>query len=495
MIDNQDLYIERFDPADPLRYQWRGEWRRAELVREQIAVKGQPTPTMLEVRVTHHGPIIDPVAGALAGPPASAPDAPLAEALALRWTALDAGPGITRAVLGLNRAANWAEFRAALNDWDVPPQNFVYADVDGHIGYTLAGRLPIRAQGQGQLPVPGWDGEHEWLGDIPPADLPHAYDPPGGMAVTANNRIAGADYPYHAAIHGEWLNPYRAERIAALLSAQPAHDAHSYARIHHDVRSLPGLELARLLADLPLDDPIERSARDLLAAWDGELGPDSAAGAIYDSVRYHLGRLAYSELGDLAEAPAGLGAFAGLPASAAINRAFPQILARIAAAPPPQRADPWLGEGRTWAGLLREALGRAVRELRAQGDSPARWRYGRAHQLTLRHPLGGVAALAPLFNRGPWPTGGDLDTVNQAYAPRNSPAGPVYNAPSYRQIFDLADWDAARVILPAGQSGHPASRHYSDMAAAWRSGGYCPLLWSRAAVERDTASVLTLEPA
>ncbi|MEI7769333.1 MAG: penicillin acylase family protein, partial [Chloroflexales bacterium] len=99
-----------------------------------------------------------------------------------------------------------------------------------------------------------------------------------------------------------------------------------------------------------------------------------------------------------------------------------------------------------------------------------------------------------IFNRGPWPTGGDIDTVNQAYTPRSSPAGPLYTAPSYRQIIDVGGWDASRVILPAGQSGHPASRHYSDMAEAWRDGAYIPMLWSRAAVERDTAAVLMLKP-
>ncbi|NNJ11374.1 penicillin acylase family protein [Chloroflexales bacterium ZM16-3] len=497
MTDNQDLYIERFDPADPLRYQWRGEWLRAETAREEIIVKGQAAPSVVEVRVTRHGPVIDQIAGPEAGPLSRPVDVAesYSEALALRWTALDPAPGITRAVLGLNRAGSWAEFRAALADWDVPPQNFVYADVDGNIGYALAGRLPVRAGGDGQLPVPGWDGAHEWRGFIPPEAMPVAYNPPGGMAVTANNWVAGADYPFHNVIKGEWLNHYRAERIAELIVAEERHDPRSFARIHYDVRSLPGLVLARLVADLPVDEPTERKARDILAAWDGELGPDSAAGAIYDSLRHHLLRIAYAELGGLIESAAGLGAFASIPANNYLERALPGLLERIAAAPAPGRPDPWLGPGRTWDDLLLTALARAVAELRRLGGGdPARWSYGQVHRLTLRHPLGGVAALSRLFNRGPWPAGGDIDTVNQAYTPRNSPAGPVFNAPSYRQIIDVGGWDASRVILPAGQSGHPASKHYSDMADAWRGGGYCPMLWTRAAVERDTAEVLILEP-
>lgn len=497
MIDNQDLYIERFDPADPLRYQWCGAWLRAETVREEISVKGQSEPHVVEVRITHHGPIIDPVASPAAGPLVRPVDVAESyyEALALRWTALDPAPGVTRAILGLNRAENWAEFRTALADWDVPPQNFVYADVDGHIGYALAGRLPVRAQGDGQLPVPGWDGGYEWRGFVPPEALPSTYDPPGGMAVTANNLPAGSDYPFHAALKGEWLNPYRAARITELIQAEERHDLRSFARIHHDVRSLPGLALARLVADLPIDQPIERTARDILVAWDGDLGPNSAAGAIYDALRYHLLRLAYAELGDLITATAGLGVFASVPANNYLDRALPTLLERIAAAPVPGRPDPWLGAGRTWDDLLRTAIARAVADLRKRGGDPARWSYGKGHRLTLRHPLGGVAALSAIFNRGPWPTGGDIDTVNQAYTPRNSPAGPIYIAPSYRHIIDVGGWDSSRVILPAGQSGHPASHHYSDMTDAWRGGAYCPMLWTRAAIERDTAAVLMLEPA
>lgn len=494
--DNQDLYLERFHPDDPLRYEWRGEWREAELVREEIVVKGQREVVLHDVRITHHGPVIDEVAGPERSPLLSRPGEPRTrEALALRWTALDPSPALTRSVLRLNRARDWGEFRAALEDWDVPPQNFVYADVDGHFGYTLAGKLPIRAQGDGQLPVPGWDGAHEWQGFIPAGALPFSFDPPAGLAVTANHRIAAADHPYHNAIHGEYANPYRAERITRLLTATERHDVRSFARIQNDFCSLPGLRLASLVARIEPEEPLLLAARDRLAAWDGDLTAESVPGAIYDALRYHLERLAFAELGELLRARSGLGAFGSIPANVYLGRSLPGILARIEVYGLEQ-PDPWLGGGRSWGGLLAEALRLAVEELRGRlGPDPARWHYGRVHALTLRHALGAVPALAPIFNRGPWPTGGDSDTVNQHYTPRETAAGPVYNAPSYRQILDPGDWDAARIILPAGQSGHPASSHYLDMAGAWRAGGYLPLLWSRAAVERATTALLTLEPA
>jgi penicillin amidase len=123
----------------------------------------------------------------------------------------------------------------------------------------------------------------------------------------------------------------------------------------------------------------------------------------------------------------------------------------------------------------------------------SQWRYGRIHSLTLRHVLGGMPALAKILNRGPWPTGGDLDTVCMGNQLRHTTAGPVYIAPSYRQICDTADWDNSRSIHPTGQSGQPGSRHYADMAQPWREGGYHPMLWSRAAVEAETVATLSLE--
>jgi penicillin amidase len=487
MLDVQDLYIERFHPDDPLRYAWQDDWEQADLVREEILVKGQPQPVVEEVRITRHGPVISSIA---------APDSPLhpTEDLALRWTALEPSH-ILQAILQINQAQNWEAFRAALALWDAPPQNFVYADIHGHYGYALGGNVPLRAQGDGRLPVPGWDGAYEWTGYIPATELPAAYDPPEGFVLNANNRIAGDSYPYQAALQGEWLNGYRAVRIRELLAATPYHDPQSFARIQQDQFSLPGRELARLVADLPLDDRLERQAQALLHAWDGELTPTSVGAAIYATLRYHLERHAYADVRELFSASTGLGLFSTLPGTTYLARTLPDILARISTAEGAERHDAWLGAGRTWNGVLRECMSITVRELRrSMGKTPRTWQYGRQHRLLLRHALGNIPALAPLFNRGPWPTGGDLDTISMGFVPRDTPAVPAYTAPSYRQICDLSNWDRSLGVLSSGQSGHPGSRHYSDMSQSWRTGGYHPLLWSRTQVEQHTTRILTLEP-
>jgi penicillin amidase len=187
---------------------------------------------------------------------------------------------------------------------------------------------------------------------------------------------------------------------------------------------------------------------------------------------------------------AGLGAFVALPAASYLWRALPQVLDRLAT-----RDDSWLPAGRSGDELLSEAWEATVAELRDElGDDVSHWRYGRYHTLTLRHPLGGAAALAPLLNRGPFSMGGDSDTVRMGYAPRQHAGQPFYVGPSYRQICDLSNWDLSLSIHPVGQSGQPGSKHYADLVEAWRTMQYHPMPWSRARVEDVVVDRLRLEP-
>jgi penicillin amidase len=186
----------------------------------------------------------------------------------------------------------------------------------------------------------------------------------------------------------------------------------------------------------------------------------------------------------------GLGAFATLPGAEYLDRALPRILQRIA-----ERDDAWLIDGRTWGDVLAKAWEAAVTELRAAyGDDVRLWIYGRDHTLTLRHPLDAVPALAKLFDRGPYPMGGDVDTIRMGYLPREFAGPPFYIAPSYRQICDTADWDRSQSIHPPGQSGQPGSRHYADLLQPWLRVQYHPMLWSRARVEAAAVERLTLQP-
>ena len=391
--------------------------------------------------------------------------------------------------MALNLAHDWDSFRAAIADWSAPTQNFTYADVEGHIGYAFGGDIPVRAKGDGRLPAPGWTGEYEWTGVIPHDELPHVLDPADDFVVTANNRIVDDDYPYP--MPSEWLPGYRAGRIRQLIIQTLRHDVHSFARIHGDQRSLPGLELAALAGRLPATMPVALAARDALASWDGELTADSVGGAIYARLREKLLAAAYGEVAAPLGITAGLGGLASLPGNSYLWRALPQVLRRLVS-----REGDWLPGEQTWDGILRAAWEATLTELSSElGDDVRSWRYGRFHTLTLRHPLGIVPALGPLLNRGPFPTGGDADTVCMGYAPRKYAAQPFYVAPSYRQICDTGNWDLSQSIHPIGQSGHPGSRHYADFVQPWLKIQYHPMLWSRMRVEEAAVNRMVLAPA
>lgn len=492
-IDVQDLYIEHIHPENPLLVAWCGEWEAVNVVHEEIYVRGQAHPITESVRITRHGPIITSIA--------ADPESPVAsdEELSLAWTALQPG-NIVRAALRINTARDWESFRAALRDWNVPPQNFVYVDVDGHYGYALSGDIPIRAQGDGRLPVPGWDGEHEWTGYLSAEEMPATYDPPDGFVVSANNRIVAPDHPAAPHLYGHWLSGYRATRILDRLQAQPLHDVASFATIQQDQFSIPGTELARLVAHLSFQTPLEQQARDILVAWDGYLTADCIGGTIYSVFRYHLSRAVYADLDDLWHAQSGIGHFTALFFHTYFDlRALPTILQHIADAQRTGRSHqpttPWPGRNQTWDGVLQHCMAVTVAELGQRfGNDPLQWQYGRFHTLTLHHAFGSSPILGPMFNRGSWPMGGDMDTLWMGYAPRHVPNLPTYTAPSYRQICTPANWDESVSLLASGQSGHPASRHYCDMAAMWRNGEYHPMLWSRSRVEQAAVATLTLLP-
>ena len=485
--DVQDLYIERLHPDDPHKYEFKGEWHDAEVVREEIRVKGQEEPVVEEVVITRHGPIITNVL-----PEELRRDgAPLA----MRWTALDPGT-LFSSILQLQRASNWDEFTAALRYWDVPAQNFVYADVEGNIGYYLPGRIPIRARGVGLVPVPGWTGEYEWTGYIPYEELPHAFNPAEHYVATANNRIVGNDYPYF--VSADWMNGYRARRIVDLLTAKETLSADDYAAMHMDLCSLPGRAMAGYIGALEPEDERCRQAVEFVRGWDHELTPDTVGGTIFEAFQLQLLRLTFADkLGqELAEAYIGTGFHPTLaPTNGFMGRAVTVLLRLLENETSPWYTDTGTGRERTRDEVLLLALARTVEELSAAlGDDVSQWLWGRLHEATFAHPMGQVKPLDQVFNRGPFPIGGDTDTVCQAAFVPGKPYAPTAWVASYRQIVDLSNWDRSQAIHTNGQSGQPGSAHYDDMIESWLTGKYHPMLWTREQVEREAEGRLRLEP-
>jgi penicillin amidase len=481
MVDVQDLVIEQLRPDNPLQYRFQGAWREGTLVREEIRVHGKTAPVVEEVLVTHHGPVL------------SVPDPSSGQALALRWTALQ--PGVLgEAVLALDRAADWPGFTAALRLWDAPPMNFVYADNAGNIGSVTAGRVPIRSRGDGMLPVPGWTGEYEWTGSIPFDELPQVFNPPSGRVVSANERPAPAEYPYH--LGHEWLPNYRARRIAELLERGGKLTVEDFRQMQQDVYSLPGKEAAALLLELSQATDQERKAQTAVRQWDGYLRVDSVGGCLVMVFQHHLLRAVFQPLlGDLAESYLGTGTSPLSPRNGFFTRALPMLyqLAR-------RHDDHWfarLGAPRmTWDGAQRGAWEATLAFLGERlGPDMSTWRWGRLNQVAFNHLLGTRAPLDRWLSRGPLEMGGDDNTIAAAVVPLHSPHDRNGWASSYRQIVDLGQAENSLAMHTTGQSGHPASEHYDDMFDAWRTGRYHPLSLSLGDPRRELGGHLVLQPA
>ncbi|MFY9552558.1 MAG: penicillin acylase family protein, partial [Thermoanaerobaculia bacterium] len=233
--DVQDLFVEEVAPGDPTRYRHGGEWKPFATRVETIRVRGG-RDVALTVRESVHGPIItDALSGA----------GQLGTAVALRWTGLDPDDRTAEAFFAFAAARTWDEFLAGARLLRAPAQNLLYADVEGHIGYTAAGAMPIRPRADGLLPVSG-TGEDDWSGTIPFDELPRVLDPPRGFLVTANNRVVPSDpYPFGRT----WGAPYRARRVTEMVAAKPRLSPEDAAAMQLDHRSLQAEELLPLLAD------------------------------------------------------------------------------------------------------------------------------------------------------------------------------------------------------------------------------------------------------
>ncbi len=474
--DVQDLYLEKLnDPARPTQYEFKGDWQNLEILQEAIEVKDQ-APVSLDVLITRHGPIMNDVLGDLEG----------AEPMSLQWTALE-GTRLFKAVLLLNLAPDWEAFRRALSYWDSPSQNFVFADVDGNIGYQSPGKIPMRGPGHaGLVPVPGWTGEYEWQGFIPFDELPSVFNPPTGFVATANNKVVPDDYPYHLAY--EWAAPYRAQRITDLLSADDNISLEEIRSIQAQTYSLPAEALRPyVLAVEPEGEPQARALAQL-ESWDLYNEVDRAGAAVYQVWYWFLVQNTLAdELGeDLAEEYLGYHYVH-----------VPMMVDMMTQADSPWFDDLTTPDVETQDEIVRRSLSNAVGWLSERfGDNTERWRWGRLHTMTFVHqPLGqsGIGILESFFNSKTIPARGDNFTVDAASFSYSTPFAMNHGA-SQRFIADMSDLDGSRSIHTTGQSGHLFHPHREDLISLWQSVEDHPMLFNREAVRAEAESILTLVP-
>ena len=463
--DVQDLYVEKFDPNNPRRYQTPAGWQDAVVRREEIKVRkgfGSSESDIVthEVTVTRHGPIIFEGDG---------------KRYALRWTAFDPTKNNSVISYTLNRARNWKEFNAALESFTAPTQNIVYADVDGHIGYHAAGVIPVRKSGDGSVPYDGSTDAGEWTTYIPIEKLPTLFDPPSGIIVTANQRIVGTDYPYF--LTHSWAQPYRARRIFDLLNDKPKLTSDDFRRILGDVHSIAGMtftrEAVRLLRPkLTSADEKLRATLDAFEKWDGTVNAESNVAPIVSQMR-----LAFrSKILAAALGPDLVGNYQWSNFDITLDR----ILTDQPAA--------WLPkEFSSYADLLRACYDQAIANLtKSLGPDPTKWNWGDLAKARFPHPLGQAPLIGAQFTVPPFPqngTGGLIGaTVN------------VGSGVSMRLIADPSDWDKTQQGIALGESGLPKSPHWSDQLADWRAVTPREFPFTPAAVLKATKQTLVLEP-
>jgi penicillin amidase len=476
--DVMDLYLEHLNEEGTAAL-FDGAWEPVTVHREEIGVRGRAEPEVVEVRQTRHGPILDSYLVGIADQHV----VPLRETYALQWVGAEHGVS-PEAVVAIDRARNFDELRAAVQGWDCPGQNFVYADVEGNIGYQLTGLYPMRRRGDGSFPVPGWSGEYGWDGFVPFEELPWAYNPEEGFLATANNRVHDLSYPH--VITRDWMPPGRIRRIVELLTATEKHTPETFRRIHLDTVSMTARAVVPHLLTMEPENERQKRGLGLLAEWDGDLAADSAAAALFQVWCLKIAELVLRpRLGDELYVH-----YYGRRHWA--NTFRHQVLPEILAYP---SAHWWMGEGVAGRdAVLRRALEEALEDLTDRlGEDMSQWRWGALHTVRFAGRLAMIPDLAELFTAGVVEAGGDDDTVNQAlYEPE---AGfDVAVIASWRQIIDLADPDASVGSFPPGQSGNPASPHFGDLLPLWAKGEGHLLPLSRSGVEAIARSTLVLEP-
>ncbi len=440
--DVQDLYLEQTDPADPSRYRFRNGWRSFESRTERIVVRGA-ADIAFEARSSVHGPIVtDLLRGAET----------LGRPVALRWTGLDPGDTTAEAFLGIDRASNWEEFLAAAAHLRAPAQNVIYADVDGHIGYTATGAIPIRPRSDGLLPVSG-AGEDDWSGFIPTEKLPRVLDPPRGYVATANNRVVSGRYPWPIA--RDWPEPYRADRITKRILAAGRLGPDEMRALQLDRHSEQADELLPLLLDTAPADATSRDALARLKSWNRDFEPDSVPASIYAAWYTALSAMAEDEL-------------AGGPALSIRSRFLIDALSGNSS---------WCGDVATkrqegCSAFKTATLAKAVAGLRRRlGPDPAGWQWQRLHRARFPHAVfDGVPVLSRFFSLEIG-QGGDASTVNVG-AYRRDGSYAMTDGPSYRQIVDLADLSRSLFVHTTGQSGNVFAARYRDLLPLWKRGEY-----------------------
>ena len=477
MADDEDFYVEEVDSLlHPTRYRFNGSWKPISQRVDTIFVK-DGDPVFLTVYKTHRGPIVNRFEAS----------AQYAENLiSMRWTGYEVS-NEAKAFYLMNKSTNWKEFKDGLKHFAIPAQNFVYADVEGNIGYRTGGILPIRRLKGPTLPYPGETDDFEWRGYVPFERMPESYNPPEGYIVTANNKIISDNYPYHISHH--WEPPWRAVRIDEVLRSQETFSVEDIQQLQRDVTSPHAREIVPfILQAYQQSDSLSSELSEALTHlrnWDFRMTKDDVATSLFQSFFVNVIQNTFEdEMG--AELLGLYDTLASIPMT---------VTTRLLTVGTSSWFDNVLTpERETRDDIIRQSFEKALHDLKGSlGGELKEWRWGRLHKVEFGHVFGDVPVLRSIFNVGPFQVPGSHSTV---WKGDYRLARPFVNhvGPSTRQIFDLSDPNNTRAVTPPGQSGQPYHKHYDDQITLWLEGGYRQVPMDRQLVEQSSKDHLLLKP-
>ncbi len=487
--DTQDLYIIKVDPNDDTKYEVDGKTEAMKVVTETIRF-GDKTPSQdVRVRITRFGPIITDTPSFT-----KSSEKPLA----LKWTAIAETGDVLGSLLEVNRATDWLSFRRALTRFATPSQNFIYADVDGNIGYQTPGLIPIRANGHsGLTPVDGSTTKYDWKGYIPFEYLPRTFNPARGYVVTANNALVPPDYYTQLAeqlgdkfgkdsnyvISYYWDYGYRAQRIIDLVKKNDKHTVDTIKGIQGDNYNGSAAEILPYVLKVDFGSDVPKAVLEWMAQWDYQNSMDSSQAALYEAFWARLNRKLWGD--QTGYTPDGSNIMWGtrLLLDQPDNVWWDDVTT-------PNQKE-------TRDDILRSAFTDAYKGLVAQlGADYKTWKWGTIHTATfVSNPLGasGINVIEGLVNAGPVAVSGGSGIINATGWSASNPYR-VGSISSMRMIVDLSDLNKSVWIQSTGQSGHPASVHYRDFIDKWRAILYDPMMWDQATIKNAAADTLILQP-
>lgn len=471
--DNEDLYVYEVNPTNPNQYRYKGNWVPMRVVKETIAVKGQP-PVTVELKYTQHGPVVFE-------------DRKNNKAYAVRAGWLETGCSPYLVSLRMNQAKSWTEFREACTLSRIPGENMIWAGRPtagrkGDIGWQAVGLAPVRKNWTGLVPVPG-DGRFEWAGYLPIAKLPSKLNPVEGFIATANNNLTPIDYPYRNAIGWVWASPSRAHRIEEVLATGSRKNLVDFMQLQADYLSIPARTLVPLLEPLSSPDDLTERALSQLRRWKYTMEPGSVPAAIYLAWEDELRSALYNATVPDKAKPY----FKTLPTKRLIDWVVSPRMAL-----PTKAATGYKSLDRD--SLLLTCLTRAVSVLSKRiGPDMDEWQYGQRKNkhITITHPLSSLvdADVKKKINLGPVARGGYGETVNATGNTLNQTHGA-----SFRILVDTEDWDKTLGINSPGQSGDPDSPHYKDLFQLWADNEYFPVYFSKEKIKTVSEKTSRLEP-